>query len=229
MSPKYRWLRAGDRLQSPSSSTEHLIKDFTQYLNSVCIPNERFILNFEEVGFQNISNTRKKPESLLVRKSERPTGSALKSIRHIWHLPVWIVFGIQFGIAFCIATILVVVNGSRSKLLHDRVIDVPIVVAASWVPTMGQTNWYSFQRVVGVSVGALWSYLTLALSLAAGAGSWEDNVGKFLIASGMTSLWMASCTMCIQRYNKYSVLWIIAVLTVPIVALPTLRQSKLQW
>jgi uncharacterized membrane protein YccC len=136
---------------------------------------------------------------------------------------------LQYGLAFGIATALVAIRVVREEVFRDRAIDVPIVVAATWVPTVGETNWRAVLRIAGVAVGSVWSYALLGLSFAATGGTWSDTPGKFLVAAGMTAIWLGSTTMCVQRYGQYSIMWFVAAITVAIVALPSLRTPDPGW
>lgn len=156
-------------------------------------------------------------------------GSPTRKLHSLYFLPIWAIFGIQYGIAIAVAVILTSIAWVRVNVFHGRTVDVAVTVAATWMPTVGDVHWRAFNRILGTTAGGVWSYLLLSLSFAINGASWRNTAGKFIAAAGLTAIWGALCAILQFRYPNLSVMWIVAAFTTPLVALPSLRALEPQW
>lgn len=156
-------------------------------------------------------------------------GSPTRRLHSLYFLPMWAIFGIQYGIAIAVAVILTSIAWVRINVFHGRTVDVAVTVAATWMPTVGDMHWRAFNRILGTTAGGVWSYLLLSLSFAINGASWRNTAGKFIAAAGLTAIWAAVCATLQFRYPKLAIMWIVAAFTTPLVALPSLRAPQPQW
>jgi hypothetical protein len=140
------------------------------------------------------------------------------------NIPLSVIFGVQYGVALGIAVALCVVPVIYNKGFHQRPTDVALTVVVTWSCNIGSAHNRALNRIVGTFMGAVWSYLVLALAFAATGGNWDNNnPGKFIIAGFWASFWAGFCIANMLRYPAKAYAWIVAGLTVPFVTLTLMR------
>ncbi len=68
--------------------------------------------------------------------------------RYAYGMPLWLVFGIQYGVPVAISLILASIPVVAEKAFIDRPFDVIITVIVVWVPNIGTTTTRGVQRVL---------------------------------------------------------------------------------
>ena len=148
-------------------------------------------------------------------------------------LPNHIVYGIQYGIAMGIVIILSVIPAVSRTLFHGRGIDAVITVCVTYLPTIGGVHDKGINRIYGTAGAAVWSYLMLGLAYGVSGGTtagWDENSPeKFVIAALSVAVWAALCELQWLRHPQYAYAWMVAALTVPLVAVTSLRAPEPPW
>ena len=144
-------------------------------------------------------------------------------------LPPYVMYGLQFGVAVAIATILVVLQPVWVAMSgSSRWIVVTLVIMH--MPTIGAMTWKVFNRVGGTVLGCAVAYLQLALAFLINGASWDNSVGKMIVIAVCTSVWASFCQLNGSRFPPYLEFWRGAGLTASLLALPVYRtDSAADW
>lgn len=144
-------------------------------------------------------------------------------------LPPYVMYGLQFGVAVAIATILVVLQPVWVAMSgSSRWIVVTLVIMH--MPTIGAMTWKVFNRVGGTVLGCAVAYLQLALAFLINGASWDNSVGKMIVIAVCTSVWAAFCQLNGSRFPPYLEFWRGAGLTASLLVLPVYRtDSAADW
>lgn len=226
------WVRPSDAFRDPFRSARMLLSKFrpTSVVPIASIDNgagrsdaRRFPRFFQGV------RSKEKTTSGLVGFGRQMPSSPTRALDRLYNVPVWLIFGVQYGVAMAIAVLLTGIPAVRTTVLHNRTVDLAVTVAATWMPTVGDMHWRAFNRVLGTAAGAVWSYFLLAMSYAVNGASWENSAGKFITAAFLTAVWASLCAMHEFKYPRYAVLWLVAGITVPLAAIPSIRAPEPPW
>ena len=227
------WVRPSDALRDPFRSAHILLTKLRPTSvgpiectdKAVDRSDVRRFPRFFRGHFRN----KEKTVSGLIEFGRQMPSSPTRALTRLYHVPVWLIFGVQYGVAMAIAVLLTGIPAVRTTVFHGRTVDVVVTVAATWMPTVGDVHWKAFNRVLGTAAGGLWSYFLLAMSYAVNGASWENSAGKFIAAGVLVAVWASLCAMHEVKYPRYMALWLVAALTVPLAALPSIRAPEPQW
>lgn len=128
-----------------------------------------------------------------------------------------------------IALTLSVIPAVSDNVFHGRGADVIFTVVVMWQPNIGSTTTRAFNRTLGTAMGAVWSYLLLAITYGVTGTTWSDSAQKWIVSGFLASFWAFFCTINGTRYTAYAYMWFVAGFTVPLVCQTLLREPSPPW
>ena len=145
----------------------------------------------------------------------------------------WVIISVfyvlQYAISVAIALTLSVIPAVSDNVFHGRGTDVIFTVVVMWQPNIGSTTMRAINRAVGTAMGAVWSYILLAITYGVTGTTWSDSAQKWIVSGFLASLWAFFCTLNGSRYTAYAYMWFVAGFTVPLVCQTLLREPTPPW
>lgn len=186
----------------------------------------------DKIKFGDIGKGMKKNSALrrlMFKKLYGHKSNKVLRTRYAYGMPLWLVFGIQYGVPVAISLILASIPVVAEKAFIDRPFDVIITVIVVWVPNIGTTTTRGVQRVFGTVLTAAVSYVIIGFAYLASDSSWGTNPAKFIIGWSLASVYAGFCVLNMQRYSSYEYFWTVANFTLATTTLPVFRATDSPW